>query len=98
MSNFPGVKLKGGTKRGVLVDVYELPEDEGATLARIDRYEGHFPEAPDQSLYIRREVKTLDNERMVTVYEYRFDPPFDPITSGDWISYEAEQLSENKGL
>lgn len=88
LTSFPALRLScpENQKVDVLVDLYELPDgDEAKYLATIDRYEGYYPEAPDQCLYLRREVTTLEKKLPVTVYEYRFAPVAPTIQSGDWL-------------
>ena len=81
---FPALRpnKKGYESNTVLVDVYEV--DEGI-LPAIDKYEGHYPEALGQSLFVRREVLTKEGTLPVTVYEYRFDPVACIVESGDWF-------------
>lgn len=80
---FPALRpLKEGEEGTVLVDVYEVDEK---VLPAIDKYEGHYPEAPDQSLFTRREVLTTEGTLPVTVYEYKFTPISPVVPSGDWF-------------
>lgn len=87
---FPGLKTcteKDGRK--VIVDLYELPEDDREVLGRLDRYEGYYQDAPDQSLYKRIKVLTINSNIEVWAYEFCSDIPSSTIiTSGDWFDHD----------
>lgn len=90
LASFPGLRLEENhQKRGVLVDVYDVPDE---LIPVIDKYEGYFPEALDQSLFTRKEVTTLERKIQVVVYEYRFTSTTPLILTGDWITYASEKL------
>ena len=81
LGDFPGFKTDGDTP--VVVDLYEVDTGKPETLSSIDRYEGFYPDKPDQSLYFRKEV-TTEKGLSAVIYVYRFDGNV-PITSGDWF-------------
>jgi gamma-glutamylcyclotransferase (GGCT)/AIG2-like uncharacterized protein YtfP len=84
---WPG--LIKGDEGEVVVDLYEIPPELPLLLSNIDRYEGYFPEQPDQSLFEREKVLTLNCKEVVWVYKYRFDCNTMPlISNGDWLSYD----------
>ncbi len=88
MGGFPGLKfITDDDPRTVVVDVYQVPKDMiDEITTRLDYYEGYFPAAPDQSLFVRRQGRTTEGCLEVTYYEYKWevDDALE-IKSGDWI-------------
>lgn len=83
---YPALHLgtEGEEDHQVVVDLYEIKDER--LLANIDRYEGYFPNEPDQSLYKRELTLTVEGNMEVWVYEYRFDCDKSLlIPSGDWF-------------
>jgi gamma-glutamylcyclotransferase (GGCT)/AIG2-like uncharacterized protein YtfP len=88
LGSFPALRV-GSEKDGerVTVDVYSFPAElENVLLSSLDKYEGCYPKEPDQSLYDRVKVLTVEGNLEVWVYEYlhqvnenRF------VKSGDWF-------------
>lgn len=82
LSVFPAWKPEGEGR--VVVDLYELTSPWVRTLQGIDKYEGCFPESPDQSIFHRRLVTTGRGIPSIA-YAYKFDTSsFPQIKSGDW--------------
>lgn len=91
MGAFPALRLdREGNKKGVLVDLYEVPEGQGIII-RVDKYEGYYPDADDQSLFVRKETVTLEGALPVTVYEYKWPPVAPYIPSGDWLEWKRKK-------
>lgn len=90
LGDFPGLKLREeGEGFQVVVDVYEMPpEVEPVLLMSLDKYEGYYPNEPDQSLYSRVKVLTVEGNMEVWVYAYKFPAPESSfIESGDWFQH-----------
>ncbi len=87
VGTFPGARFNAEhVSHGIVVDLYQLPEGkEDDYFERIDRYEGFYPEQPDQCLFLRKEVTTVEGQMPVIAYEYRFTPVAPLILSGDWF-------------
>ena len=78
---FPGIKLVRGDDRFV-AELYEL-DDDPATLAGLDNYEGYHKLHPKASLYLRKVVTVQGIDAYV--YEYNGNPnPQARIYGGDW--------------
>jgi gamma-glutamylcyclotransferase (GGCT)/AIG2-like uncharacterized protein YtfP len=60
-------------------------------LRALDEIEGYRPEAPDASLYLRREAQaTLDDGRVADVWVYFYNAPLggaQRIESGDYLEH-----------
>jgi gamma-glutamylcyclotransferase (GGCT)/AIG2-like uncharacterized protein YtfP len=60
-------------------------------LRALDEIEGYRPEAPDASLYLRREARaTLDDGRVAEVWVYFYNAPLggaQRIESGDYLEH-----------
>lgn len=90
LGDFPVAKVNAAGFAPIAVNLYQLPDDrkqKEEILERIDRYEGYFPEAPDQSLFTRRRTLTIGKNRK-WVYVYDYNHPIEaakPIESGDWF-------------
>ena len=77
----PGLRLdEVGKVSGLLLRIKDA-----SVLPTLDAYEDYDPAAPERSLYIRREVTTLDQRLRAWVYDYRGPvPPGSLIHSGEW--------------
>lgn len=75
----------------VVVDVYEITDER--LLQGLDRYEGYFPDAPEQSLYTREMTLTVEGNLEVWVYDYRFlCNDNEQVVSGDYFdTYSGEK-------
>lgn len=86
LGGFPGLKFEEGYS--VVGELYRV--DDARILYHLDGYEGYYPDDPQHSLYIRREI-TVDGERAYT-YEYNLEvrePETTRITTGDWRQQAA---------
>lgn len=88
LGDLPCLKLTGAGTGPVIIDIYEVPTDDRKIIESIDRYEGHFPTEPDQSLYVRKVVTTLELLTPVCVYEYKFGiSGATKLLDGDWLKW-----------
>jgi gamma-glutamylcyclotransferase (GGCT)/AIG2-like uncharacterized protein YtfP len=74
LGSFPAIILdrKSGPIRG---EVFAVPREPNA-LARLDAYEEYSPEAPDDSLFLRRKTKvTLDDGSAAQCWVYVYNKP-----------------------
>jgi gamma-glutamylcyclotransferase (GGCT)/AIG2-like uncharacterized protein YtfP len=87
LGGYPGAVADSKAKGRILGTVMELPEDEDI-LARLDKYEGFDPEAPQTSEYIReRQVVELKTGGTVQCWFYRYNRKpreTDKVESGAW--------------
>ncbi len=89
LGSFPGLKLQGNTP--VKVEVYEV---DNATLARLDRLEGH------PTFYTRKDAEAIvgenqDQSMEVMVYEWQGTVRNQPLVeSGDWKDYYLTKESD----
>jgi gamma-glutamylcyclotransferase (GGCT)/AIG2-like uncharacterized protein YtfP len=71
-------------------EVYEMSEPE-AVLAALDEIEGHRPDHPDRSLYVRQEADVLlPDGTLATAWVYFYNAPLGRaprIPSGDYLEY-----------
>ena len=97
---YPGIKLNTGFGVGTVVEVYKLPKDERlreAILFDLDGYEGYSPDAPANSLFVRKVVETLGDRLKVYAYEYNYPVNRAPLVeNGDWVIFR--QGDENNAL
>jgi gamma-glutamylcyclotransferase (GGCT)/AIG2-like uncharacterized protein YtfP len=87
LGGYPGAVADTNAKGLIVGTVMELPEDEGL-LARLDKYEGFDPRAPETSEYIReRQVVELTIGGTVECWFYRYNRKArdsDRVESGAW--------------
>jgi gamma-glutamylcyclotransferase (GGCT)/AIG2-like uncharacterized protein YtfP len=71
-------------------EVYEMT-DAAAVLAALDEIEGHRPDHPDRSLYLRQETDVvLPDGRVAPASAYFYNAPLGRaprIRSGDYLEY-----------
>jgi gamma-glutamylcyclotransferase (GGCT)/AIG2-like uncharacterized protein YtfP len=71
-------------------EVYEVAEPE-TVLAALDEIEGHRPQHPDRSLYLRQETDVLlPDGTLATAWVYFYNAPLGRaprILSGDYLEY-----------
>lgn len=87
---FPGIKLEGPGE--VVCEAIQV-EDWGP----IDRYEGYYPDCPQDSLYIRRPLMVPHG---IHGFIYEYNRPVDLTTrieSGDWITYKEQNKRGQHG-
>jgi gamma-glutamylcyclotransferase (GGCT)/AIG2-like uncharacterized protein YtfP len=80
---FPGVKENPANGQGVEAELYSFP-DEG--LRQLDGLEGYYEDAPERSMYLRKEVE-VDKGVFAIIYVYngRIDTSWvDPVPTGNW--------------
>lgn len=90
---YPGVRLDGHNSRTFIVEPIEVDDDD---LLRLDYYEGYDEDHPETSLYLRKEVLTVDGTKG-WIYEYN-TPDLDPvrlIQSGDWFEWTGKPYGSN---
>jgi gamma-glutamylcyclotransferase (GGCT)/AIG2-like uncharacterized protein YtfP len=86
LGSFPGIRLEG--EHTFTAEVVEVSDE---ILARLDRYEGYYEDAPEASLYIRRRYTDIEAGVDAWIYEYNSD--FDPVNRvecGDWLTYTGQ--------
>lgn len=91
---YPGVKL--GTDHKTLVDVFHLPEDDllrRRILFDLDGYEGYSPEAPENSLFVRKVVTVDGLDVKAFVYEYNLPTNRPLVENGDWTVFTKEKAT-----
>ena len=105
LGSFPGVKLE---EEGAFVaELYDVAD---VVLKRLDSLEGFYPEFPELSMYIRKEIAVESNKGNwphVELYEY--NGHLDPnrtrfLPSGDFAKYTrgeddviyADQIQEDR--
>lgn len=88
LGRYPGLVESTSESDWVLGDLYELPDDGGETLARLDEYEDI--ESPQPAYFERRITRvTLASGEEVDASIYWFRGPVnkeDRIVSGDWLA------------
>jgi gamma-glutamylcyclotransferase (GGCT)/AIG2-like uncharacterized protein YtfP len=71
-------------------EVYEIV-DAAAVLRVLDEIEGHSPDAPERSLYVRERVPvTLEDDTSLDAWVYFYNAPLGrapQITSGDYLEH-----------
>jgi gamma-glutamylcyclotransferase (GGCT)/AIG2-like uncharacterized protein YtfP len=90
LGHYPG--LRAG-KRAVYGELYDVDQ---STLDKLDQIEGYFPDDPDHSLYLRRQVRVrpFDGDPTIKAYSYFYRDRCwtQPIACGDYRRYRLEQL------
>jgi gamma-glutamylcyclotransferase (GGCT)/AIG2-like uncharacterized protein YtfP len=83
---FPGIKENPANKKGIVGELYEIPDDAVDDLiAHLDYYEGYRPDDVAHSMYLRREVNVSDTPAMIYVYNGTTDEKWiHLIPSGNW--------------
>lgn len=81
---FPGAKIMApGCNTRIIAERIEVDD---AELRRLDHYEGYYPDAPHNSLFIRKPY--LDGE----IYEYNGQVDHkELIPHGDWLKFKNER-------
>ena len=91
LGSYPGIRLgqEGDQTSQVKIDLYKLPDDDGFTLAHLDRYEGYVEGDEAQSLYLRKKTVTSEGSQPIEIYEYNAPVSASRlIPSGDWFDVE----------
>lgn len=79
---FPGLVMGEGE---VVCEKLEIKD-----WSWVDRYEGYYPDDPENSLYIRRPFEDG------FIYEYNRQVPDDKlIASGDWLKHTCKESGSN---
>jgi gamma-glutamylcyclotransferase (GGCT)/AIG2-like uncharacterized protein YtfP len=89
LGGFPGVVLDGDLD-GFWADLLEVTDADAVpgVLQRLDGYEGYNEEAPDKSLYLRREID-LPGYGPAFIYEINRDMSARiRVASGDWTKVD----------
>ena len=72
-------------------EVYEVVSQHDAVLAALDEIEGHRPDVPDTSLYLRKQTPVmLTDGRAVEAWAYFYNAPLgraQRIDSGDYLEH-----------
>lgn len=58
-----------------------------AALAELDAWEGHYPDRPEESIYLRQRCRLIYPEQDAWVYIYQGDARLQSIPDGDWRAY-----------
>jgi len=80
LGSYPGAMLGRQFRRTIPGLIFSLPDDP-KVLAKLDRYEEFFPEAPEQSLFLRRLVNVEQEDLTRTpcwIYEWNRGRSFNP--------------------
>lgn len=81
LGGFPGVVFGG--MDDVVGEIHQIDdEDAENVLSKLDSYEGYTPNAPQYSLYIRKEIDTPEGKAWS--YEWNGDLENPVIESGVW--------------
>lgn len=94
---YPGIKIATGPAEDAktVVDIFKLPEAEQlrkAILWDLDGYEGYSPEAPQNSLFVRKEMVAKGPNLLCYVYEYNYPVNRAPLVEGgDWVIFSKEK-------
>jgi gamma-glutamylcyclotransferase (GGCT)/AIG2-like uncharacterized protein YtfP len=83
---YPGIKPNPKNEQGVVVEVFEVPDDKAEDLIKnLDYYEGYFPDNKERSLFVREEVDVEGQPTTIYVYNGRVENELAAkIPSGDW--------------
>lgn len=87
---YPGARLSAESSSFIICE--EIKVDD-AGLARLDRYEGYYPDSPEMSLYLRTPYKDG--------YIYTYNGSFsnkELIESGDWLEHKNQSAGSNSQL
>jgi gamma-glutamylcyclotransferase (GGCT)/AIG2-like uncharacterized protein YtfP len=90
LGGFPGIVLDGDLD-GFWADLLEITDEDAVpvVLQRLDDYEGYREEAPDNSLYLRKEIG-LPEYGTAFIYEINRDMSTRVrVASGDWNKVDA---------
>ncbi len=72
-------------------ELYEVASEREAVLAALDEIEGHRPDIPESSLYLRKKTPvTLTDGRTVDAWAYFYNAPLggaQRIASGDYLEH-----------
>ena len=81
---YPGLRPGPGRVRG---EIHRLLDPEAIPI--LDRFEDFEPDAPEGSLYIRRQIRLIEPKRTdAWIYFYNRDLDSDrQIEAGDWRAY-----------
>ena len=89
LGGFPGIVLDGDLE-GFRADLLEITDEDAVpgVLQRLDGYEGYREEAPDNSLYLRREIN-LPEYGTAFIYEINRDMSARiRVAGGDWTEVD----------
>ena len=84
---FPGFGEGAGRVKGEIYRVHSA-----RALASLDGLEGYRADAPERSMYIRREIRTHPWPRKAWIYEWNGRHPGVDIPSGDWHQHMDEKM------
>ena len=85
---YPGAMLGKQYKKTISGLIFSLPDGDPNLLNRLDRYEEFFPDAPERSLFLRRQVEVeLEDQSRTTCWIYEWNRTrnnaFTPAIVGD---------------
>jgi len=81
LGGFPGVR-QGDEQSVIIGDLLEITNPE--IMKSLDRYEGYYSDAPDNSLYLRKEIEV--DGKQAFIYEYNRQPNERyRISGGEWV-------------
>lgn len=81
---FPGVKPTNNPNSSVLVELYEIENDD--VKVSLDRLEGYDPHNPQNSLYIRETIPTSVGDTEIYIYNNNINEEY-LIDEGDWAAF-----------
>lgn len=91
---FPGIRENPKNKEGVVVELFELPENNEGLIQHLDHYEGFNRRDPERSLFVRKEIEVNGEPTLIYVFNKN---PYDAfgtsarvVPGGDWVQYKGE--------
>ncbi|WP_439634508.1 gamma-glutamylcyclotransferase family protein [Glycocaulis sp.] len=87
LGGYPGLVDGEGAVIGELFEVADP-----SVIARLDAFEDYYPQAPDRSRYLRRQITLLTPARKAWVYLWNLPVTgFARVESGDWLEWVASK-------
>lgn len=83
LGGYPGLVEGRGEVVGELFEVIDP-----SVIARLDAFEDYYPQAPDRSRYLRRQITLLTPARKAWVYVWNQPVEGAPLVAhGDWLEW-----------
>lgn len=87
LGGYPGLVDGEGAVIGELFEVADP-----SVIARLDTFEDYYPQAPDRSRYLRRQITLLTPACKAWVYLWNLPVTgFARVESGDWLEWVASK-------
>lgn len=84
---FPGIKENPDNKKGIVGELYEIPDHLTEDLFQVlDHYEGYREDVPEKSLYLRKNIPVRGNPTTIYVYNGKTEdrPYIKKVPTGNW--------------